>query len=114
LQGEASQLAAIDGSSFLALMLLAIVPGLLAILLYYRGLRQTPASTATLAELAFPLTAVAVNYVAFGTRLVTTQWLGMAILMATITIMGLRSARGNRAVGIELRRGAASPQAAAS
>ncbi|MGH2776754.1 MAG: DMT family transporter [Actinomycetota bacterium] len=113
-QGEFSSLAAIDGSSFLALVLLAIVPGLLAILIYYRGLRQTPASAATLAELAFPLTAVAVNYVVFGTQLAATQWLGMGILMATITIMGLRSARGNRAVGIELRRGAASPQAAAS
>lgn len=113
-QGETSSLAAIDGSSFLALMLLAIVPGLLAILLYYRGLRQTPASAATLAELAFPLTAVAVNYVAFGAKLSATQWLGMGILMATITIMGLRSARGNRAVGIELPTGAASPQAAAS
>ncbi|MGH2701088.1 MAG: EamA family transporter, partial [Actinomycetota bacterium] len=113
-QGEQSSLAAIDGSSFLALILLAIVPGLLAILLYYRGLRQTPASAATLAELAFPLTAVAVNYVAFGTKLVGTQWLGMGILMVTITIMGLRSARGDRAVGIKLRRGAPSPQAAAS
>ena len=72
-QGETPSLTAVDGSSFLALMLLAVVPGLLAILLYNRGLRQTPASAATLAELAFPLTAVAVNYVAFGTRLVTTQ-----------------------------------------
>ena len=113
-QGERSSLAAIDGSSFMALVLLAIVPGLLALLLYYRGLRQTPASAATLAELAFPLTAVAVNYVAFGTKLATTQLVGMGILMATITIMGLRSARGNRAVGIKLRRGAPSPQAAAS
>jgi drug/metabolite transporter (DMT)-like permease len=35
---------------------LAIVPGLCAILLYYRALRSTPASLATLAEAAFPLT----------------------------------------------------------
>jgi drug/metabolite transporter, DME family len=35
---------------------LAIVPGLCAILLYYRALRSTPASLATLAETAFPLT----------------------------------------------------------
>jgi drug/metabolite transporter (DMT)-like permease len=35
---------------------LAIVPGLCAILVYYRALRSTPASLATLAETAFPLT----------------------------------------------------------
>jgi drug/metabolite transporter (DMT)-like permease len=113
-QGETSSLATIDGSSFLALMLLAIVPGLLALLLYYRGLRQTPAAAATLAELTFPLTAVGVNFVAFGTNLASTQWFGMGLLLATITIMGLRSGRGSRAVGIELPRGSHSPLAAVS
>ena len=38
------------------------VPGLLALLLYYRGLRTTPAPVATFAELAFPATALVVNY----------------------------------------------------
>ncbi len=40
---------------------LALIPGLLAMLLYYRGLASTPASIATLAELAFPITGVLVN-----------------------------------------------------
>jgi drug/metabolite transporter (DMT)-like permease len=40
------------------LVLPALVPGLLALVLYYLALRRTPASRATLAELAFPLTAV--------------------------------------------------------
>jgi drug/metabolite transporter (DMT)-like permease len=35
---------------------LAVLPGLGAILLYYRALRSTPASLATLAETAYPLT----------------------------------------------------------
>jgi drug/metabolite transporter (DMT)-like permease len=35
---------------------LALLPGIGAILLYYRGLRSTPASMATLAETAYPLT----------------------------------------------------------
>jgi drug/metabolite transporter, DME family len=111
-QGPAPSLPA-AGSSWLALLLLALVPGLLALLLYYRGLRQTPASAATLAELAFPLSAVAVNLAAFGTTLVPTQWLGMVTLLVTITIMGLRSARGSTPVGIELAQGA-SLQAATS
>ncbi len=33
---------------------LALIPGLLALSLYYRGLQRTPAARATLAELAFP------------------------------------------------------------
>jgi DME family drug/metabolite transporter len=111
-QGATSTLSILDGSSLLALVLLALVPGLVALLLYYRGLRQTPAAAATLAELAFPLSAITVNYLAFGTTLAATQWLGMVILLATITIMGLRSARGSEAVGIDLASGTVSPQAA--
>lgn len=112
LQDATSTLPALDGSSLLALVLLALVPGLVALLLYYRGLRQTPAAAATLAELAFPLSAIAVNYLAFRTTLAPTQWFGMVILLATITIMGLRSARGSEAVGIDLAPGTVSPQAA--
>jgi len=101
-QGQVSSLAAINGPSLLSLVLLALVPGLLAMLLYYRGLGQTPASAATIAELTFPLTAIAVNYLAFGSTLAGAQWLGIAVLLAAITTMGLASTRGNRAIGVEL------------
>ena len=40
---------------------IALVPGLFPMLLYYRGLASTPASLATLAELAFPITGILVN-----------------------------------------------------
>ena len=39
------------------LVLLALIPGLLGLTLYYIGLRATAAARATLAELAFPVTA---------------------------------------------------------
>ena len=55
---------------------LGLIPGLLAIALYYRGLRSTPASRATLAELAFPLTAAVVGVAFLGSTLTGTQWLG--------------------------------------
>jgi drug/metabolite transporter (DMT)-like permease len=45
-----------------ALILVSLIPGLLGLLLYYRGLRGTPASLATLAELAFPFTAIIVGW----------------------------------------------------
>ena len=37
-----------------SLLGIALIPGVLAMLLYYRALRGTPASTATIAELAYP------------------------------------------------------------
>lgn len=85
-----------------ALVLLALIPGLLSLLVYYRGLSRTPAAAATLAELAFPLSALAVNYLAFGAVLTLTQGLGMAILAGTITVMGLVGQRGADRIGVAL------------
>ena len=48
---------------------LALVTGAVAMSLYYYGLRTTPAVAATLAELAFPVTAVLVGYFKFGATL---------------------------------------------
>jgi len=87
------------------LALLALVPGLAALLLYYRGLRRTAASTATLAELAFPVTALAVNAVAFGTVLGATQLAGAALLASTVTALGMADGRGGSAVGVRQRLG---------
>ena len=44
---------------------LALVTGAAALTLYYYGLARTPALLASLAELAYPVTAVIVGYVAF-------------------------------------------------
>lgn len=103
-QGDMGSLAAVGGSDLLALLLLALIPGLAALLLYYRGLRATPASAATLGELAFPLSSVLINYLAFGATLVVSQWLGLLLLAGTITAMGIASDRGPQALGIRLPR----------
>ncbi len=84
-----------------ALVGLALVPGLLALLLYYRGLRDTPAATATLAELAFPATALVVNALAFGTVPTGTQLVGAALLAGTVVALGLGEARGWTGVWID-------------
>ena len=85
-----------------ALAGLALVPGLIALWLYYRGLRTTPASIATLAELAFPLSAIVVNRVAFGDTLTPTQWIGVVVLMVTLIIMSVQS--DHRALGVRAPR----------
>lgn len=99
LDGPASL--AIGAGDVVPLVALALVPGLAGLLLYYRGLRTTPASAATIAELAFPLTAIALGALVFGSTLSATQWLGAALLVATITAMGLAGRRSQRTLGVE-------------
>jgi len=72
------------------LVLLALVPGLLGLSLYYLGLKATPASRATLAELAFPVTAALIGVGLLGAELSATQWLGLIVVMAAVTALGLR------------------------
>lgn len=72
-----------------ALLVLALVPGLLALTLYYRGLRATPAARATLAELAFPVTAVLVGVGLLGGRPTVSQWTGLAVVVAAVTALSL-------------------------
>lgn len=94
---------AIRGSDLLSIFVLALVPGLLALSVYYRGLAATPASSATLAELAFPLSAVVLNYVFFGTTLTATQWVGVLAVVGTIVVMARSAAAGHpEALGVTL------------
>ncbi|OLT12239.1 multidrug DMT transporter permease [Pseudonocardia sp. CNS-139] len=72
------------------LVLLALVPGLLGLTLYYTGLRSTAAARATLAELAFPVTAALIGVGLLGSHLQPTQWLGLAIVVVAVTALGLR------------------------
>lgn len=90
----------LSGDDTVAIVLLAMVPGLAAMLMYYRGLTVVPASAATLAELAFPLSATAINYLAFGSVLTSSQWLGLVVLAGAITIMGVLGSRDIRLTGV--------------
>ena len=75
------------------LVMLALIPGLFALGLYYVGLRVTAASRATLAELAFPATAAFVGVVFLGAGLTWSQWAGFAVVVVSITLLGLRERR---------------------
>lgn len=100
LSGDGPSLSGVTGSEVGAVVALALVPGLAALMLYYRGLRSTPASAATLAELAFPLTAAGLNFVVFGTMLSPTQLVGALLLAGTITVMGRMGSRDMEGVGV--------------
>lgn len=100
LQGQASVLREISMEDGMALLALALVPGLLALLVYYRGLTTTPASAATVAELAFPAAAVTINWLVFGTVLGTSQWIGLLVLSGVIVTMGSLSRSGPARIGV--------------
>lgn len=103
LLGEHGSLSTIGLRDSVALLLLALVPGLAAMLIYYRGLRETPAASAALAELAFPVSALTINYLVFDAVLTTSQWIGFIILTAAIMVMSRVSASAPEALGVVRR-----------
>ncbi len=82
-----------DLSSTVSVVGIALVPGLLAMWLYYAGLRRTAASRATLAELAFPLTAAVVGVSFLDAHLQAGQWLGAVLVVAAVTALSLHESR---------------------
>jgi drug/metabolite transporter, DME family len=76
---------------------IALIPGLLALLLYYRALASTPATLATIAEMAFP---VAATFIAsapppygFNQPLYLPQFIGTGLLIAVIFILNYTKER---------------------
>jgi DME family drug/metabolite transporter len=73
------------------LLAIAIVPGLLALLLYYRALSKTPASLATIAEMAYPVAATLIASApypwGFNQPLYPLQRLGTGLLLAVIVFL---------------------------
>src|SRR5919109_3946955 len=69
---------------------LALVTGLFALGLYYYGLRRTPALLAALGELAFPVTASLVGIYVFNSSLRWTQWIGVGVTVAVISLLPVR------------------------
>ena len=75
----------------LFIALLALVTGLVALLLYYYGLERTPASVAAIAELTFPVVAIAVGYLAFDATLTASQLAGVVLTSLVVTLLPVRA-----------------------
>ena len=85
-----------------SLTLLALVPGLLALLIYYRGLRFARASRAAVAELSFAGAATILNWIFLGTRISGAQFAGFALLWVAIFNLNRRR-EGDELPGIPAR-----------
>jgi drug/metabolite transporter, DME family len=96
-QSGGSAFAHYQSSDVLPFLGIALIPGFLALLLYYRALRSTPATLATIAEMAFP---VAATFIAsapppygFNQPLYLPQFIGTALLIAVIFILNYTKER---------------------
>ena len=82
-----SSVADISTTQFLIFFLIAFTTGGAAIFLYYYGLKRITASVAAICELAFPLTAIVLEYILRGNILNPVQWAGVAILFFCILLV---------------------------
>ena len=83
----------------LFLLLIVLLPDLAGMALYYFGLRGTPASAATLLELCYPLTSLAIGVFILHTPMLPGQWIGLGLLL--LAVLGLGQKSGVTAPAIE-------------
>jgi drug/metabolite transporter (DMT)-like permease len=72
---------------------LAVVTGLLALGLYYVGLKRTPAVLASLAELTYPAIAVVAGNYAYNAHLRWTQWVGIVVIVGVVSLLPVQRRR---------------------
>lgn len=78
------RIAEVNTKQWLIFILIVFSTGGPAIFLYYYGLMRISASVATICELAFPLTAVVLEYFIYGKLMSISQWFGVAVLIGSI------------------------------
>ena len=82
--GKVQSLSAPTISQFGWLALIAISTGMVALLIYYKGLAKTPVHISTILELTFPFIAVLLDFIVNHTILSFTQWIAALILVFSI------------------------------
>lgn len=83
--------AAVLASSDIGLfILLGIVGAGLSFILYVTGIRLTTASTASMVAMVEPVTASLLGFLLLGVNLTIIQIIGMAIILATVTLLGVK------------------------
>lgn len=91
--GTLSGIASLTQKDILYLVIISCTSGVVAMYLYYRGLSQSRASVATIAELGFPVGAVLINYLFLDAVLEPIQLLAMFVLLFAVYKLGQGSAQ---------------------
>lgn len=83
-QNQQNQLFTVTISQWQSLLLITFSTGMVALVIYYYGLRKTPARVATICELTWPTSAIFIDYFLYKQRLSSTQLLGVFLLFISI------------------------------
>lgn len=86
---DISSITEITTKQIIIFLIIAFTTGGAAIFLYYFGLKRIAASIAAICELAFPLTAVLLEYFLRGNILDAVQWMGAGVLLLSILKVSL-------------------------
>jgi len=79
--GAAESLSSVTPMQLWTLAGIAVSTGMVALWIYYRGLKTTTVRVSAIVELAFPMTAVLLDYFLYGTTLAASQYLAAAVLL---------------------------------
>lgn len=79
--GAGDQLNAPTGGQYLRFILIALSTGMVALWIYYKGLKHTEVKVATILELAFPLVAILIDIFVYKTYLSPSQYFAALVLI---------------------------------
>ena len=72
-------------SQWARFIFIALSTGMVALAIYYKGLKTTPVKVSTIMELLFPLLAVFIDAVVYKTHLALNQYLAAAVLLYAVS-----------------------------
>jgi len=87
--GTLPEISSATGKDWIYILIIAVLAGYISLLIYYKGLKSTKASVATISELAFPFAAVVVNWVFLDATLSLVQIAGGIILLLAVAKLSL-------------------------
>jgi len=82
--GDVSSIKLLTGTQWWYIIAIVFSTGLVALLIYYKGLQHVPARMSTILEMAWPVSAIFIDLVFFKNALSVTQWIGAIVLISVI------------------------------
>jgi len=104
--GYRSSLTAVTLPQFGLFTLIAISTGMVALVIYYKGLAKTPVHISTILELIFPFVAILIDMILYHTFLTPSQWFFACLLVFSIyriTLLRNNYSEGKKLIGKVVR-----------
>lgn len=92
--GDLRTLGTLSGTQWWYIAAIVFSTGLVALLIYYKGLSHVPARVSTILELSWPVSAVLIDLIFFKNTLSLTQWIGALLLIFVILTISRDVRRG--------------------